>query len=339
MVISRTPFRISFFGGGTDYPAWYLREGGAVLSTTIDKYCYLSCRKLPPFFNIRHRVVWSHIETVNTCRDILHPAVREMFGFLGWDDERGLEIHHQGDLPARTGVGSSSSFAVGLIHAIKALQGLQVTKSELASLAIEFEQRVLKENVGSQDQVAAAHGGLNYIEFGSEIRVQPVALNQQRSAQLNSRLMLFYLGMARDSSQLAGQLLASLEQKRYELNRLRALAMEGRDMLLGDGSLDEFGLLLHEAWLLKQSLHAGVSSALVNRVYSLARQHGALGGKLLGAGGTGFLLFYVPEERQPEVLDALSPYLHVPFQFEGEGSVLLYQSPESSPAMLLPEHV
>ena len=161
MIISKTPYRISFFGGGTDYPEWYRKEGGAVLSTTIDKYCYLSCRYLPPFFNIKHRVVWSHIETVSSISEILHPAVREGLRFLGFDDSVGLEIHHQGDLPARSGIGSSSSFTVGLIKALTALRGQMISKYDLARSAIELKQNVLKENVGSQDQVAAAYGGFD----------------------------------------------------------------------------------------------------------------------------------------------------------------------------------
>ena len=196
MIVSRTPYRMSFFGGGTDYPQWYLKEGGAVLSTTIDKYCYISCRYLPPFFNIKHRVVWSHIETVNTISEILHPAVREGLRYLEFDDSVGLEIHHQGDLPARSGIGSSSSFSVGLIHALTALQGQTIEKHEIALRAIELEQDRLKEHVGSQDQMAAAHGGLNVIRFdrSGDIQVEPVAAPSSRVQELQSRLVLLYAG-------------------------------------------------------------------------------------------------------------------------------------------------
>ena len=325
MIISRTPFRISFFGGGTDYPAWVAREGGAVLSATIDKYCYLTCRLLPPFFPTRHRVVWSHIETVNQISEILHPCVREGLRFLGCDDSQGYEIHHQGDLPARSGMGSSSSFAVGLIHAVRQLQGQSTSKEELARLAIHLEQVVLNENVGYQDQVAVAHGGLNHIQFkkSGQFEVVPINCSPQRSSALNSRLLLFYLGISRSASEIASQLVSNIESKAQELRELRELVEVGRNILEAGSDLDDFGRLLHESWLLKRSLASVISSEHVDAVYHQARQHGALGGKLLGAGGTGFMVFYVPPERQKDVARALGQLLHVPFRFEREGSIIL----------------
>lgn len=332
MIISRTPYRVSFFGGGTDYPDWYRHEGGAVLSTTIDKYCYVSCRLLPPFFNLRHRIVWSHIETVSTIDEILHPAVREGLRALGFDDATGLEIHHQGDLPARAGMGSSSTFIVGLIKALTALRGRMVSKPELARQAIELEQLRLKEHVGCQDAVAAAHGGLNVIHFSpdADIRVTPVTIPPSRVAELQRRLLLFYLGSSRLASVIAGDVVANLKARRDDLRRMRRMVDEALAMLNDGGDLDGFGRLLGEGWMRKRRLSRAVSTETVDRVYQTAMDHGALGGKLLGAGGTGFMLFYVPQDRQAEVIESLSTCVHVPFQFESEGSSIIYYAPDDS---------
>lgn len=334
MIISRTPFRISFFGGGTDYPAWYLEEGGAVLSTTIDKYCYISCRYLPPFFNIRHRIVWSHIETVTTISEILHPGVRAGLRYLGFDDSAGLEIHHQGDLPARAGMGSSSSFVVGLIKGLTALRGQMISKHELALRAIELEQSELKENVGSQDQVAAAYGGFNVIRLlkGGDIRVEPVTIPSSRLDELQSRLLLFYTGASRLASEVAADVVSNLQDKREHLREMRAMVDRAVLVLDKSGGMDEFGRMLDETWKLKRELSAAVSSAAVDETYQTAIENGALGGKLLGAGSTGFMVFYVPPEKQGQVKRALSHCLHVPFKFESEGSTLIYYGPNDSAA-------
>ncbi|NYZ17501.1 kinase [Azospirillum sp. RWY-5-1] len=324
MIISRTPYRISFFGGGTDYPAWYRRHGGRVISTSIDKYCHISARFLPPFFNIRHRIVWSHIETVQSIREILHPAVREGLRFLGFTDATGVEIHHQGDLPARTGMGSSSSFAVGLIHALLAMRGETPDPARLAALAIELEQERLRESVGSQDQAAAAHGGFNVIDFSRDgaIRVTPLAITAKRSQALQERLMLFYTGLSRLASDIATDVIANIPAREEQLHQMRDLVDEAERVLLG-GDLDDFGRLLDRTWRLKRQLSALVSNEMVDSVYDRAQQAGALGGKLLGAGTSGFMLFYVPPERRDEVREALRDLLHVPFQFEEHGSTLL----------------
>jgi D-glycero-alpha-D-manno-heptose-7-phosphate kinase len=332
LIISRTPFRVSFFGGGTDYPAWYLEEGGAVLSTTIDKYCFISCRILPPFFNIRHRIVWSHIETVSTISEILHPAVREGLRFLGFDNSTGLEIHYQGDLPARAGMGSSSSFAVGFIKAITALRGQMISKHELAQKAIELEQTVLKEHVGSQDQIAASYGGFNIIHFlrNGDFRVEPVTISASRAFELQSRLLLFYLGSSRLASEVAADVIANFQHKRKELRQMHAMVEQALSILNSQGNLDDFGYLLHESWMLKRETGVTVTNATVDSIYETAVKHGALGGKLLGAGGTGFMVFYVPPAKHANVLQALSAYLHVPFKFENEGSTLIYYNPNDS---------
>jgi D-glycero-alpha-D-manno-heptose-7-phosphate kinase len=326
VIISRTPYRISFFGGGTDYPAWYEKERGAVLSTTIDKYCYISCRYLPPFFDIKHRIVWSHIETVATISEILHPAVREGLRFLGFNDTVGLEIHHQGDLPARSGIGSSSSFSVGLIKALAGLRGHMMGKHELALKAIDLEQRVLKENVGSQDQVAAAYGGLNIFRFhpNGSIQVEPVIVRQERIREFEGHLLLLYTGSSRMGGEIAASVISKLQDKSVSLRRLRDMVDEGAAILTGGNGLDAFGELLHEAWMLKREMAEGVTNPEVDAIYETARQHGALGGKLLGAGAKGFMVFYVPPERRAAVMKALHKHLWVPFQFEWEGCTTIY---------------
>jgi D-glycero-alpha-D-manno-heptose-7-phosphate kinase len=326
MLISRTPFRISFFGGGTDYPSWYLKEGGAVLSTTIDKYCYLSCRYLPPFFNTRHRIVWSHIETVNSISEILHPAVREGLRFLGFDDSVGIEIHHQGDLPARSGMGSSSAFAAGLIKALMALQGQMISKHDLALKAIALEQEVLQDIVGSQDQVAVAYGGFNVIHFqpNGDIQVEPVTVPQSRLAELESRLMLCYTGMSRFSSEVASKVVANLDAKQVVLRQMRQMVDTALKILNGQEDLDAFGSLLHQAWMLKRELSQVITNSRIDEIYETAMSHGALGGKLLGAGSAGFMVFYVLPEKQAAVQQALSQLLWVPFAFDREGSTIIY---------------
>ena len=338
MIISRTPFRLSFFGGGTDYPAWYRREGGAVLSTTIDKYCYISVRWLPPFFSNKHRVVWSYVETIGTISEILHPAVREGMRMLGFDDSLGLEIHHQGDLPARAGMGSSSAFAVGLIQALTALRGHMIDRHELALRAIELEQEWLRDSVGSQDQVATAYGGLNRIEFqrGGDIRVQPVTVGSGRLAELCSQVLLFYTGTSRLASEVAADVVKNLPHRQAILQRMGDMVDEAVQLLDSDRSLDAFGHLLHEAWMLKRELSARVASPAVDEIYQRGLKAGALGGKLLGAGSSGFMIFFVPPRKQEAVIRALSGCLHVPFGFDGEGSRVVYYGPRTEPADVLP---
>jgi D-glycero-alpha-D-manno-heptose-7-phosphate kinase len=326
MVISKTPYRVSFFGGGTDFSQHFLKHGGAVLSTTIDKYCYISCRVLPPFFTNKHRIVWSHIENVAARSEILHPAVREGLRYLGFDDSTGFEIHHQGDLPARSGMGSSSAFAVGFLKAMLALQGKIVSRHELALKAIELEQDYLHESVGCQDQVATAYGGFNLIQFlpNGEIRVDPVTLPQRRIQELQSNLLLFYTGSNRNGCELASKLISQIDHKEKTLYRMRSMVDESVNILSGNQGLASFGQLLAKAWTAKRELNRDVSNEHIEKIYQTAIEHGALGGKILGAGGAGFILFYVPEERQAGVKRALSNLLHVPFVFESEGSSLVH---------------
>jgi D-glycero-alpha-D-manno-heptose-7-phosphate kinase len=324
MIITRTPFRISLFGGGTDYPGWYREHGGAVLSTTIDKYCYINARYLPPFFEHQFRVVYSQIESTNKIEEIEHPSVRATLNYLNL--QRGVEIHHDGDLPARSGMGSSSSFTVGLLNALHALQGHMATKEQLANESIMVEQDLLKENVGSQDQVNAAYGGFNHIAFhtSGEISVRPVIIPPDRQDELTSHLMLFYTGIKRTADKVAGEYITSLEAKRRQLRILRDMVEEGLSILCGRRPIKEFGELLHEGWLAKQSISDKISNAAIAKAYNAARDAGAIGGKITGAGGGGFMLLFVPPQDQPAVREKLSNLLHVPFQFEKSGSQVIF---------------
>ena len=324
MIISRTPYRISFLGGGTDYPEWYLEHGGAVLGTTIDKYCYLTCRYLPPFFEHRYNVVWSKIENSMTIDEITHPAAREIIRFTGI--ERGLEIHHDGDLPARSGTGSSSSFTVGLLNGLYALQGKMASKKQLLADGIRIEQEILKENVGSQDQVFAAYGGLNHVQFNQsgQISVVPMTLNRDRIKELEDNLMLFYTGIRRTASDVVETFKNQLGNKKRQLRIMMELAEEGVKVLGGSAPVAEFGELLHEGWTLKKELGEKVSNPLVDEMYDSARRAGAVGGKLSGAGGGGFMLLCVPPEKRNAVKEQFKDMVHVPFKFESNGSQIIF---------------
>ena len=328
MIISRTPYRLSFFGGGTDYPGWYREYGGAVLGTTFNKYCYISVRHLPPFFAHRFRVVYSVTETCQTVEEICHPAVRGALQHLGI--QQGLEIHHDGDLPARSGLGSSSAFVVGLLHALHALQGVMSSKRDLGAEAIHVEQKLLKENVGDQDQIMAAHGGLNLLRFdpNGETTVRPLILPAQRLLELNSHLMLFFTGVARNSTDIASYY-PQLKIKTKQLSAYVPMVEEAQRILQSKEPLDEFGFLLHEAWMLKRSLSEGISTLAVDEIYQAARDAGALGGKLVGAGGGGFLLLFARPEVQPQIRDRLRSLLEVPFEFEHHGSQIIFYDPEN----------
>ena len=328
MIVTRTPYRISFFGGGTDYPAWYRRHGGAVLATTIDKYCYLTCRYLPPFFEHRLRVVWSKIEMCQRLEEIQHPAVREVLRHVGLD--RGLEIHHDGDLPARSGMGSSSAFTVGLLHGLYALKGQILSKRQLALESAFIEQERLKEAVGSQDQVLAAHGGFNHIVFArdGEISVNPVTLSPELTQRLNGHLMLFYTGIARTASGVADSYFRPKETNERHMRALGEMVEEGLSILNDGKDLVRFGRLLDDAWKTKRSLSASVSSGEIDELYLQARAAGAIGGKLTGAGGGGFMLLFVEPHNRQRVRERLSSLLYVPFRFSFGGSQVVFFDPE-----------
>jgi len=327
MIITRTPFRISFFGGGTDYPSWYLKNGGNVLATSINKYCYISCRYLPPFFEHRTRVVYSKIENCGNLEEIQHPAVRETMRFLEID--RGLEVHHDGDLPARSGMGSSSCFTVGLLHALYALSGVMVSKHQLAKESIHIEQNLIKETVGSQDQVMAAYGGLNHIIFNTtgEITIRPIILTKERLVELSSHLMLFYTGIKRTASDIAKTYVTDIESKGENLCIMNELVQEALSVLSGNRCICNFGELLHKTWMLKKKLSPQISNGHVDQLYERARSDGAIGGKITGAGGGGFLLLFVPLSAQARVRKALKELIYVPFAFESSGSQVIFYEP------------
>jgi D-glycero-alpha-D-manno-heptose-7-phosphate kinase len=326
MIITRTPLRVSFFGGGTDYPAWFREHGGAVLATSIDKYLYLHCRYLPQFFDFKSRIVWSQIECVKETAEIAHPAIR---GVLEWMKiTEGVEIHHHGDLPARTGLGSSSSFTVGLLHALHALRGELVSKRVLAEEAIFIEQQVLQENVGVQDQIQSAFGGLNRIDIRTDgsFEVTPLVVRAERLAGLQKHLLLLYTGLSRTASEIAAEQVATVGAKTAELKAMRQMVDQGEKVLVGTGDLREFGRLLDESWKLKRSLSSKIAPTFVNEIYDAARQAGAEGGKLLGAGGGGFMLIFVTPDKRASVLKSLQKLLPVPFQFERSGTqIVLYE--------------
>ncbi|MGO8866476.1 MAG: kinase [Alphaproteobacteria bacterium] len=327
MIISRTPFRISLFGGGTDYPAWFSQHGGAVIGTTIDKYCYISVRRLPPFFEYRHRIVYSKIELVHALAEIQHPAVRGVLSEMGV--EQGLEIHHDADLPARSGLGSSSSFTVGLLNALYALRGHMVAKLELARQAIHVEQDVLKEAVGCQDQVWAAYGGFNRIDFlpGGSFQVTPVVLPPDRRAELHRSMMMFFTGFPRDASVIAREQIDNVGRSAGQLTAMRAMVDRALEILRDErSSIRELGALMKESWRLKRELAAAVSTPAIDEIHDAAIAAGALGGKLLGAGGGGFILFLVEPGKQARVRERLKHLIEVSFAFEQEGSkIALYQ--------------
>lgn len=328
MIISRTPFRISFLGGGTDYPAWYMEHGGAVLATTINKYCHLTCRYLPPFFEHRYRVVWSKIENVQTIDEITHPSVRATLKFMNL--ERGIEIHHDGDLPARSGTGSSSAFTVGLLNALNALQGKMTSKRDLADQALHIEQDILDENVGSQDQVMAAHGGLNKIDFhpGGQISVTPLVISHERIRELEQHMMIFYTGIKRTASNIVETFIEDLDKKRRQLRVMQDLVNEGYSLLNSNADIAGFGKLLHENWQVKRELGDKISNSHIDDIYQAALDAGAIGGKLSGAGGGGFMTLFVPPGKQPSVIQKLSSLVHVPFKFESSGSQIVFFDPE-----------
>jgi len=327
MIISRTPFRISFFGGGTDYPAWYKQHKGAVLATSINKYCYITCRYLPPFFDHKHRIMYGKEELVHKISEIEHPAVRESLNFMGI--QQGVEIHYDGDLPARAGLGTSSSFTVGLLNSLYALKGKMVTKRKLALDAIHIEQEMIKENVGSQDQVTTAFGGFNKVEFNGDdhFQVQPITLSSEKYENLQNHLMLFFTGFSRTASDIAKEQIKKTPEKKKELHRMKEIVDEAITVLNdNDTDLTDFGKLLHENWMIKRKLTSKITTNTIDKIYNDAIKSGALGGKLLGAGGGGFTLFFVEPNKQKKVKEKLKKMLYVPFKFEKLGSQIVYYS-------------
>ena len=323
MIITKTPYRISLFGGGTDHPAWYRENGGEVISFAIDKYCYLTTRVLPPFFDHKYRIAYSKVETTNTIAEIQHPAVRG--ALQKYCPDLSLEIHHDGDLPARSGVGSSSAFAVGLIHSLSILLKKEISKEELANEAIHLEQVELNENVGSQDQIACAVGGLNYIKFGGQKEWvhEPISISNLKKLELESRMILIYTGVHRSSSDVQANLLIDLNKKTKTMQRTIELARECKEVLLSNTNLDEIGEMLVESWSLKKAMNSNAITPALEEIWVKSQRAGALGGKVLGAGGGGFCMFWVKEDGQEEFLERFDFGTHVPVQISNEGSTCI----------------
>lgn len=313
---------MSFFGGGTDFKEYFEKYGGSVISATFDKYCFVTVRDYPPFFHYKNQLTYSKIERFDTPDEVSHPLVRETMKYL---NESSLQINYDSDLPARTGIGSSSSFAVGLLNSIHTLRGSRMNPYTLAREAILIERERCGEYGGVQDQIAAAYGGFNRIDFSADgFTVRPVNISSERLESLNARLMLFFSGTSRISSDISREQSANLNKNIDTLWDMRSLTDEAEKILLSSCSLDRFGELLDLTWQLKQRLASNISTDEVSSIYMTAKESGAVGGKLLGAGGGGFLLLYVPEEKQENVRKALSKYMYVPFSFEHEGSRIIY---------------
>ena len=322
MIISKTPYRISFFGGGTDYPSWFKENKGKILSTTINKYVYLSLRDLGPYFNYKHRIIWSKVENVNNTKSIQHNVVREMLKYF--KIKNGIEIHYQGDLPARSGMGSSSSFVVGLMNAFLVKKGIRLSKLDLAKKSILFEHKILKEIVGIQDQVSASYGGLNRldIERNGTFKVKKFKIDKQIK-KLDKNLVLLFTGIHRTANEIAGQYVYKLtKDKVMEMNEINFQVQEAEHLLLKN-KFDDFGKLLNEGWKLKKSLSKVISNKKIDNLYEFAMKNGALGGKLLGAGGGGFILLYIPQQKQKKFFKKIKHVLNVPFNFSDEKSQII----------------
>lgn len=328
MIITQTPFRMSFFGGGTDFPGFYREHGGAVLSTTFDKYCYVNVRHLPRFFDYTTELSYAKTERVTDVESIEHPAIREAMKML---DMHEIRLTYEADLPARSGLGTSSSFAVGMLNAFYALKGKYADKRKLADDAIYLERVLCKESGGIQDQIAASFGGFNKISFNADgYTVSPVIISPERKLRLNDNLMLFFTGFSRFSSDIQVEAEKSLKSKEAQLLEMLQLVDEAEQVLTSKTDLTEFGKLLDYTWKLKRGITSKVSTDSIDAIYDKAIKAGATGGKLLGAGGGGFLLFYVETEKQKNVLEALNNLLYVPFEFETAGTQVIHYTPESS---------
>lgn len=330
MIITRTPFRMSFFGGGTDMKDFFQEYGGAVLSTTFDKYCYVNVRHLPRFFDYSTEVAYSKIERVTALEDIQHPAVRNAMKML---DMHEIRLTYEADLPARSGLGTSSSFAVGMLNAFHALKGKYVDKKRLADEAIYLERELCQEEGGWQDQIAASFGGFNRINFSKDgYDVLPVIISKERKVQLNKSLMMFFTGFTRFSSDVQKANSGMSQEKIHRLQEMQLLVDKAEAILTDKHSdLDDFGRLLDYTWQLKRKTGNAVTNNNIDSIYSAGLKAGALGGKLLGAGGGGFLLFYVPLDKQSSVREAMKDLLYIPFQFENGGTRVIYYAAEDYP--------
>ena len=324
MIITRTPYRISFFGGGSDFPEHYLKFGGRVIAAAINKYCYISLRKLPPFFAHRDRIVWSEVENVGSYEQIHHPAVRAVLQYYRLP--YGISMTHDGDIPARSGIGSSSAFTVGAINAVETILGNSPTARELADRAIMIERERIGEIVGCQDQISSAFGGLNVIEFhrGGGYEVRPLVMSAERREEFQKHFLLVYSGVSRISSEVAREQFDRIGRNRGSLDELAAMAAEAEKILVSGRDLAEFGGMLDECWKIKRALSGRISTPLIDEIYECARKAGALGGKVLGAGSGGFLFFFVPPDSRRRVTEALGRWMNIPVAVDGVGSTVIY---------------
>ena len=326
MIISRTPFRVSFFGGGTDYPIWYKLNKGSVISVSINKYCFVTLRYLPQFFDYKYCLRYYKREETKTINEIEHPSIRECLKYL--NIEKGIEIVHHADLPAQSGLGSSSTFTVSMLHALNALTYKMPTKYSLATDAIKIEQEKIGESVGSQDQTAAAFGGLNRIDFGGvrNINVNPIILEPKTMNNFQNSLALFFTGFSRSADSIAKEQIKLTPKKSKELNSMMDLVNESQKSLINN-DINNIGLLLNEQWKLKKSMSGIITNEKLDYIYKKGIEAGATGGKLLGAGGGGFMLFFVEQDMRENLRQALKDFLYVPFSFDFSGSQIIYNSP------------
>lgn len=322
MIISKTPYRISFFGGGSDYPEWFMKYNGEVISTTINKFVYISLRNLPDFWKHKYRISWSKIEEVKNVEQIKHKVVREVLKEYKFNN--GLEIHYDGDLPARSGMGSSSSFVVGIMKAIHEYQNKKISNKNLALKSINFERNILKENVGSQDQVAVVYGGLNNIKFDKDgFKISKLNLSYNYLKNLNKSLLMVYTGISRFSDDISSTFTHNISNKKKQ-NLIKILNhVSIAKKMLKNQLLDEFGMLLHESWATKKELSSSITNYRINMIYEEGIKAGSLGGKLLGAGGGGFLLFYVPKNSIEKFKHNMKKYTIIPFEFSDKGSEII----------------
>lgn len=321
MIVTKTPYRISFFGGGTDYYAWYEEHGGEILSTSIDRYIYLTCRKIGPFhLDYRNRFVWKIMESTNSFNEIQNKAFKEALRL--YDIPQGIEIHSQTDLPNCAGLGSSSSFCAGLIKALNEYKGKEISNYDLSRETIRFERETLGESGGIQDQIAVIHGGFNHIIINCDgsFTVTPVNFSDARKKELNSRLLLFFTGISRLSSDICKKQIENTKKKTEQLHQMQEMVGIAKNILTNDrADLNDFGKMLHETWQLKRSLTEAISNSEIDNIYETGIKNGAVGGKILGAGSGGFILFYAPSERHDAIKDALKGLMHVPFKFGQDG--------------------
>jgi D-glycero-alpha-D-manno-heptose-7-phosphate kinase len=326
MIIVRTPYRISLFGGGTDFPKWYSEHGGKVLAFSINRYSYLSAKILPPFFSHSYRLSYSQVEEVTHLNQIKHPAFREAIRIFG--NSQMLEIHHHGDLPARSGIASSSAFTVGIINALNSINGVFLESAEIAKLAIKFEQDTLNENVGSQDQITCSLGGINLITFNSKEKfiTEKIHISESYQNQISERAVLFYTGLSRNSSDVSRLLLENMNKNEKKMSRLVKLAEEGNVLFKNEGNLDSIGEMLNESMKIKSELNPNAVNNKIVELVEHAQRHGALGAKILGAGGGGFCLFWLKEGARLNFISKLVPGVVVPFKIEHSGTQVIFNN-------------